>query len=217
MLLWLPDTETSRSLPEPLRRLQRRGLEVHYVPDLGPHTKYFPYVIGAEEHRDALVTADDDLIYPRNWLAALVAAHRLEPHSIHCHCARRMRFDEGHFAPYGSWPSATEAGPHPLNFLIGSAGVIYPPEFLQMLKEYGTGFAQVCPSADDIWLNYVAYRGGYEVSQMSGSWPGLAFNIPGSQAVSLYRTNVGQGGNQLQLEQTYCSDERETLLRLASE
>jgi len=214
MMLWLPNTEAGKPLPATLERLVRRGLEIHYVTDLGPHTKYFPYVSGESEFRDPLVTADDDIIYPRHWLASLVDAHRQAPRYIHCHRARRIRFDQGHFAPYWAWPAATERAPHPLNFLIGASGVIYPPAFLRALKDSGTAFMRACPSADDIWLNFVAYRHGFAVAQLSESWPGFS-DIPASQAVSLSRINIGEGANQLQLARTYRAADRQNLARSA--
>ena len=134
LLLWLSDKEAHDSLPDTLRRLEDRGLEVHYTQDLGPHTKCFPYVASETRLADPLVTADDDIIYPRGWLAALAQAHQSNPAFIYCHRARRIRLNQYHFEPYGSWGPATSTEPHPLNFSIGAAGVIYPANFLHALS-----------------------------------------------------------------------------------
>ena len=215
MMLWLPKSEAGKPLPKPLLRLVSRGLEIFYIEDLGPHTKYFPYVASQSEFRDPLVTADDDIIYPRDWLAALVEGHQREPRHIHTHRARRMRFNQGHFAPYWSWKPATDCEPHPLNFLIGASGAIYPPEYLCAVKNHGTTFTHVCPSADDIWLNFVAFRCGVPVAQLARLWPDFQ-EVPGSQLVCLSRKNIDEGGNQIQLAETYCREDRANLLRFAS-
>jgi sugar lactone lactonase YvrE len=214
IILWLSDEEAGKALPDTLRRLEERGLEVRFTPDVGPHTKYFPYVASEAKLSEPLVTADDDIIYTRNWLAELTHARELNPTWIHCHRARRMRLNPYHFEPYGSWGPATDTEPSPLNFFIGASGVIYPPEFLRALRDYGTAFRQVCPKADDIWLNRVAYREGFHVAQVASEWLQVK-DIPASQSVALYVENINDGGNQLQLAATYSPEDRANLFRIA--
>jgi hypothetical protein len=214
MLLWLSDKEANHELPDSLRRLESRGLEINYTRDLGPHTKYFPYVTNGSSFCDPLVTADDDIVYPRYWLAALAKAQKRAPGVIHCHMARRIRLNRYHFEPYNSWQPANTVEPHPLNFAIGASGVIYPIQFLQMLRARGTAFTDRCPTADDIWLNWVAHREGFLVAQVSNRWPDFN-DIPASQTVSLYQAN-GDGGNQLQLARTYSDEDRAELRRLSA-
>ncbi len=215
MVLWLSDEEFDKALPDGLLRLQDRGLEVRYTTDLGPHTKYYPYV-ASEARLDApLVTADDDIIYTPDWLAALTRAHERDPRYIHCHRARRMRLNGHHFEPYGSWEPAPDTEPHPLNFAIGASGVIYPARFLRELKRYGTAFSHKCPTADDIWLNRVAYREGFLVAQVAPVWPDFS-QVPASQVVNLYSVNIGEGGNQLQLAETYSPEDLAALARSAT-
>jgi hypothetical protein len=215
ILLWLADEEADRALPDSLLSLVERGLEIRYTPDLGPHTKYYPYVASQEVHADPVVTADDDIIYEHDWLAMLVEAHEREPDYIHCHRARRVQLEGCHFAPYGSWGPAPDSAPHPLNFCIGASGAIYPAAFLSALRRHGTGFLSVCPQADDVWLNWVAHREGFPVAQVASTWPQYR-EIPASQVVSLSRINIGEGGNQLQLADTYSPADRSRLLRSTS-
>ncbi len=216
LLLWLPEEEVTRPLSDALLRLKDRGLEIHFTRDLGPHTKYFPYVASETPHSEYLVTADDDIIYPRSWLAALMHAHKKLPDCIHCHRARRMRLNPYHFEPYGSWEPAKDRKPSPLNFLVGASGVIYPPAFLDALRGYGTDFLGVCPTADDIWLNRVAYREGFLITQVATEWLKVA-NIPASQSLTLSSVNMLNGGNQLQLANTYSPEERASLFRLTAD
>jgi hypothetical protein len=73
----------------------------------------------------------------------------------------------------------------------------------------------VCPQADDVWLNWVAHREGFPVAQVASTWPQYR-EIPASQVVSLSRINIGEGGNQLQLADTYSPADRSRLLRSTS-
>ncbi|MEK7802490.1 MAG: hypothetical protein AAB276_08560, partial [Pseudomonadota bacterium] len=91
MILWLDDEQRFNARPVALRRLEARGLEVRLSENFGPHTKYYPYVAQAQANGPPLVTADDDMLYPRDWLAALVHAYAANPHLIHCWRARVLQ------------------------------------------------------------------------------------------------------------------------------
>lgn len=199
--LWITDAESYSRLPATLQRLKSRGLEIHLTEDLGPHTKYYPYVDQASEFDVPLVTADDDVIYPREWLQQLVAAYGTNPAAIHCFRAHRMRMAGSRPTPYNSWLPCGDTRPNHLNFITGVSGVIYPPEYLKFLKQHGTGFVQCCPYADDIWLTVIALRGGYKIAQLKDK-PRYFTTIPSSQKKRLYNRNVVLGENQIQLMRT---------------
>ena len=80
--------------------------------------------------------------------------------------------------------------------------MIYPPGYLQYLKQQGKALTQSCPYADDIWLSMNALRSGFKVAQV-GSRQRLFPTIPGSQKERLYAINVLSGLNQAQLRRTY--------------
>ncbi|HUF09985.1 MAG TPA: hypothetical protein VMO47_11730, partial [Rhodothermales bacterium] len=206
LVLWLSDRESPDRLPDSLRRLEERGLEIRFTSDLGPHTKYYPYVEQTDAFAEPLVTADDDVLYGRSWLEHLFTAYQADPEVIHGYRVRRMRFNPYHFEPYVDWPPAesTEAGC--LNFVTAVEGVIFPPAFLKALKTYGTGFRTACPTSDDIWLNYVAHREGFKVAQVKSEWPVYTL-VPGTQVDCLFVHNVVRGGNQIQLAQTYARED----------
>jgi hypothetical protein len=202
-ILWLDNTEAFRKLPISLRRLQSRGLEIRLSGEYGPHTKYYPYVASETEYFKPLVTADDDVIYPRGWLDKLILAHEADPQNIHCHRAHRMLLRGNRLAPYNEWPLCVGRQPSQLNFLTGVGGVIYPLRFLNFLKIQKTDFQDCCPNADDIWLTINAIRSGIKVAQVEEQFSSNSFlSIPGSQKRALSHMNVAAGGNQTQLIRT---------------
>jgi hypothetical protein len=199
--LWITDEKFCLHLPPALLRLKARGLEIHFTENLGPHTKYYPYVKGESEFDRPLVTADDDIMYPRDWLQKLIAGYEADPAAIHCFRAHRIRMNGAQLAPYNSWHHCEDTVPSHLNFLTGVSGVIYPPGYLNYLKRQGDAFRQCCPHADDIWLTIVALRGGFKVAQLENRRRYFA-TIPHSQKKRLYDLNVIMGGNQIQLMKT---------------
>ena len=81
LILWV-DHESMDRLPAAICRLQQRGLEVKACPDYGCYKKYYPYVESESQFVVPLVTADDDVLYPRYWLERLVEALHAFPHIV---------------------------------------------------------------------------------------------------------------------------------------
>lgn len=212
LILWLDEPEDVSPIPLSLQRLQDRGLEIFPCDPLGPHKKYFPYLEAEDTLASPLVTADDDMIYSRSWLAGLRRASEAGPLDIHAYRARRVTLGQPGFAPYAEWPLVQEPGASILNLATGSSGVMYPPSFLKLLRERGRAFLECCPRADDIWLHHTALRTGHKVAPIEGR--SVYFpTIPGSQEVSLTSENVGDGRNDEQLAATYSVGDIDLLRR----
>ena len=199
--LWIGDEQSHSNLPASLKRLEARGLEIHLTEDRGPHTKYYPYVHGETRFAAPLVTADDDVLYPADWLEQLIRGYEANPSAIHCFRAHRMRMAGDRPTPYNSWGPCEDTRPSHLNFITGVSGVIYPPEFLRYLKHHGKDYAPFCPHSDDMWLTVIALRGGFQIAQLHEK-PRLFPTTPGSQAKRLSTLNVTLGENQVQLMRT---------------
>ena len=149
-----------------------------------------------------LATADDDSIYPRRWLEGLIKAYRRDPMSIHCYRAHALELVPDGIQPYLQWKECKSTNPSFLHFCTGVSGALYPPGFLEFLKHAGRAFLDLCPGADDVWLNVNALRSGYRVRQV-GPRPVLFPHTPYTQNEALWRTNRNAGQNDVQIRQTY--------------
>jgi hypothetical protein len=162
-----------------------------------------------------LVTADDDTMMSRDWLATLMSRWRQEPEIIHCFRAREIKLNEGGMEPYNNWPLCQSDQPSIRHFATGVSGVIYPPAFQYVLKAAGDEFLNRCPRADDIWLHVKALRHGYRIRQISTrSMEHLS--IPGMSRFGLRRSNVDGSGNDDQIKKTYNDEDVERLLSAAN-
>lgn len=214
--LWLDDPELYAALPAALRRLERRGLKISLTDNLGPHTKYFPYVKSVQDHYLPLVTADDDIMYPRYWLRRLYDAHLKHPASVNCHWASKIILDDGKLNSYHTWPNCKDTEPRFSNFGLGVSGIIYPPEMLVELAKHGTAFRELSPTADDVWLHWVALRSDYPVRQISATPRHFAL-IPGTQAEALMKTNNVEGsGNDAWIHGLYSESDRRKIAGVSS-
>lgn len=203
IVLWLDDQSLCDNLPNGVRRLQRRGLEVKRSHNYGPYKKSYPYVESLEEFEVPLVTADDDVLYPRHWLKELVKAFREFPDAVNCWTARTISLDDrGGLSSYESWKLTNSTSPSYRHVAIGVGGVIYPPPLQRALKQQGTAFLEYCPTADDVWLHLLALRAGYKVRKISEITLRQPY-IPGTQGTALLQHNVFRKGNDLQIAATY--------------
>lgn len=214
LILWLDEPERLTRLPRTLQRLQQRGLEIKGTETYGPHCKYYPYVISEHVHSVPLVTADDDIVYPRWWLQELMRANREHPLDINCYRGRVILLGEGEvLKTYQQWPLCRSAEASFRHLITGVSGVIYPPAFLNALRTAGAAFLHLSPKSDDLWLHAQAVRAGYRVRQLFAR-PMHFPLLPKSDACTLQSSNVLGGGNDVQAIATYC---RSDIARMAAD
>jgi hypothetical protein len=186
LILWIDEVDLFNKLPATIRRLQRRGLEVRLCKNYGPHKKYYPYVESQDSFDLPLVTADDDILYPRYWLRKLVEANHDYRGIVNCYFAGTVKFDHDSGRTCVSGRSCHSTDPSLCHIAIGLAGIIYPPGYLMVLKRAGTAFQSCSPTQNDIWLHVMSLRSGYKVRQILRLPPYFSFqSIPGSQRTAL--------------------------------
>lgn len=208
--LWLDDKKLFENLPSSLRRLQKRGLEIGLTQNYGPHTKYYPYVSSQDSLEAPMVLADDDVLYPKNWLEVLLKAAAERPHEIHCWMAKVLSVDGSSIREFMQWPTCADSEASFRNMAQGIGGVMHPPEMLRAIKKARTEFLNCCPKADDIWLHAIALRAGIKTRQVPGG--GTRHHIiPGTEVGGLWHTNH-DGGNDRQIQATYSGADVEALL-----
>jgi hypothetical protein len=191
-------------LPPVLSKLQRRGLEIRWCKDLGPHTKL---IHALKAFSGALiVTADDDCFNSRNWLGDLYNAYLAQPQYIHCHRAHLMRADDnGALLPYRQWDICSNGfvGPSTMLFPTGVGGVLYAPDHLDGEVFDENVFRSICPKADDVWFKAMSLKSSVNCKKIRPYSSDLII-IRGSQAVSLEDHNdLSHGGNDDQLKAVF--------------
>jgi hypothetical protein len=203
LILWL---NVEVVLPKSLMRLQRRGLEICYCENFGPHTKYYPYLEENNDFELPLATADDDMLYSKNWLQELIAANMQYPDVINCFRKREIIVSESGLESYVNWLLGRSTKASFSKMATGVSGVIYPVGFQYDLKRAGREFIAVCPKADDIWLHAIALRNDYRVRQIYEKAMDFLY-MPNSQDQALWQTNGPGGGNDKQLAATYTAQD----------
>ena len=154
IILWLgkdqfPNRE--KDLPKKLLKFIKHGLTIKYVKDLKSYTKLIPAL---KEYKNALiVTADDDIFYPQNWLEKLYNSWQGNRDCVICHRAHRIMLDGKTLFPYNSFKQEIiDDNPSFHIFLTGVGGVLYPPNifYKDILNE--EIYKKLTPQNDDIWF-----------------------------------------------------------------
>ena len=125
------------------------GLEIREpIQDIGSHNKIIWTL--QEFPNDIIVTADDDLYYPRNWLALLVQEHEKHNTNIICHLAREVTLvDNNHLKPYHQWYKPHH-GPNRILPLMGY-GCLFPPNSLHTDVTNKELLLRLTPKSNDVW------------------------------------------------------------------
>lgn len=203
--LYLSDSIPSESLPKSLTRLFALGLTVHFVEDVGPHTKL---LYALRDFPDAhLLTYDDDFYYPPHALEGMLAIAAQVPGAIVGNWVRRLRVGltgkvlrarSGRLVTPTTLAKSIEAGSSQLHvghdlFAYGTSGVLYPPRaFDERVFDTAT-FRRLCPTEDDVWFKAMAMLNGTPVAAAPLGHTPRHHVIQGSQRVALRHANYSGG------------------------
>jgi hypothetical protein len=133
-------------------------LNLLFVPNTGPYRKLMPILERAGGREFLVATADDDTLYPPDWLEGLVRTYDAARCVVAYRC-RAMRIIGGRFAPYLQWHNlpvknvafgeVPQARQGLFTLPTGVHGVLYNTRFfpdLDLLQRLQT----VAPLQDDL-------------------------------------------------------------------
>ena len=206
LILWLPDNIDT--IPSALSRLRKYGLDIRMTPEIGPHKKLIPCLRDYPEAR--IATADDDRIYPPQWLEGLIRAYQTEPEFLHCYMGKFIVKDADGLAPYDQWLTPRSDPEDPTLFIepnlnmlaMSGGGALFAPGLLNAEALNEEVFLEICPYADDIWYKAMSLMNNVKVKKLH--YPNVSpLVIPNSQNDALYIYNMGQSGNDIQARKVF--------------
>ena len=155
VILWLAEEQFPNKeddLTDEVINLKKNGLIIKWCNDIKPYKKLIPVL--KEYPEDFIVTADDDIFYPKCWLKNIWEQHLKTPDAIISSRARKINFtSEGLIDEYNNWNLINSyAEPSYLNFPTGAGGTLYCPDSLCDKVHDEKLFLDLCPNGDDIWF-----------------------------------------------------------------
>ena len=165
IILWLGEEQfpnRDKDLSKKLLDFKKHGLIIKYTNDLRAYTKLIPAL--KEYPNSIIVTADDDIFYPENWLDKLYNSWKDNMDCIVCHRAHKITIKDNKFIPYNSFKQEIiEEKPSFDHFLTGVGGVLYPPNIFYKDIFNEELFKKLSPQNDDIWFWAMAVLNGTKI------------------------------------------------------
>lgn len=129
-------------------------LEVRFTPNIGSYRKILPLLAEMNGTRALVVTADDDTVYPSDWLTGLYQAYQ-HYRCVVCYRGHQMKRSGRAFTKYRRWMVAGIArNPDLYNLPTGKDGVLYETTFFHPKVLNHVRALQIAPTADDLWLKW---------------------------------------------------------------
>jgi hypothetical protein len=197
IVLWLAEPDL-KAAPASLLALAEQGIALEPTEDLKSYKKIIPAL---KARPDAfIVTADDDVYYRSAWLEELVRGWSGNPREIVGRRVRQIALGpDGTPEPYARWRWRFEEGVVSATQLaVGMGGVLFPPGSLASPDVFDAeSFMRLSPTADDLWLYWMARKAGSRVRKVSRQR--TYFFWPRTQDVGLANINRRAGANDVQI------------------
>lgn len=207
IVLWLATNQFpngEHDIPQDVLNLKRFGLQIKWCDDIKAYKKLIPAL--KEYPDDLIVTADDDLYYPEDWLESLYEEHKQNPNNIICQRSRKISFNNSYsLKSYDEWKfNDGEVKESFFNFSTNGAGSLFPPHSLYSDVSNKNLFEKLCPNADDVWIWAMAILNRTKIKCVKNNmvqltYVNLARELNILNEKTLYSSNF-EGGNDLQLK-----------------
>lgn len=165
VVLWLASSQfPDKILPDNLTKLQEYGLEIKWCDkDIRSFKKLVPSLI--EYPDDIIITADDDIFYPNNFVENLYNAYLENPEYIHANRAFviKKRLNGRLYIKSRNYQYNSTYLPSYRNELMSGYGTLFPPHSLSQTAIDDSIFMKVMPTNDDVWAWGMAVLNGTKI------------------------------------------------------
>ena len=198
IILWLGSDTSQDAVNKIEEKYLKYGIEIRWddKKNLYSHKKY--YYVMQEFPDDIIITADDDLIYPFDWIKSLLVSYRKNPD---CISARRVHWItwRSNDCPeaYRKW-TGEFSGDVPSNNLLATtgAGTLFPPHCFNKECFNSDAFLNYARTADDLWIKVMAILSKRKVVWAPNSMP-MPTTVDLQQREKLENINCEGGGNDM--------------------
>jgi hypothetical protein len=198
IILWLAQDEFDEiNIPVILHKQKERGLEIRFCEDIKSYKKLVPLL--RETNNTAIITVDDDCIYPADFVDNLIKMHRKYPDCVCYYCGNRITIDtHGKIKPPSEWKqNDSEYIPSVMNFGIGLGGILYPPCCFHDDITNAALFMKYAPTADDLWFKAMTLLKNvrYVKVPIESKIEDKFIFLNNTQDIALHHINLSKHGN----------------------
>lgn len=196
IVLWLHERFEGK-IPRSLKKIEGDLFEIRFSQHDFSHLKLIESLLAFPS--EAIVTIDDDLMYPPDFLKLLYKSHLQYPNDIISNQVREITFDaNGAPLPYIEWKHQIKQPENPKFIMpLGVFGVLYPAQSLDVRVTNVPLLESHAPKADDLWFKAMSLLKG-TTSRVAPFQTKNPILILGTQKIALKRTNKHQDFNRVQ-------------------
>ena len=194
IILWL-NLQLKDELPKRLKQLQSDTFKICYCEGTSSYRKLLPSLKAYPDK--TIVTCDDDMIYPTDWLSNLYRCHLVHRDCVISQVGRLIERDNNsELKPYKEWKFIRREYSKSNLLPIGYGGVLYPPNTFNEQVFDESLYLKLSPKADDLWFKAMAYLNGKEA--YCASEKARPIPIIRSQKIALNNENIDEDRNRKQ-------------------
>lgn len=202
IVVWLGSDCKNYSINEIFENEIRAGIEFKEDKNknIYSHKKYYYSMQYYSNY--PIILVDDDLIYPTNMIESLWKMHRQHPNCIIARRVHKIKWDSNDcIAPYTEWNGSHKEYNKKIYgyFFTSGAGTLFPKSYYKKeifnLDEINT----LTPFADDVWLNFMAYKFKIPLVLIKNGIP-MPATVKGSQNSALAYENYGNNRNDIYIK-----------------
>lgn len=203
IILWISMEEfADKEIPVKLQKQQKRGLQIRYCKNIKSYKKI---IYTAQQYPNSyVVTVDDDIVYSEKMLKTLVKEYKKHPNCIICNRSHVIKQRRGKVMPYRMWEKyerrkSITTNPSYSNFFTSGAGTLFPIFKMNPILCNEEKFMYLSPTADDVWLNFIAWISELQTVNTSGILGSFISNRECADK-GLYIENVTKQKNDEQIQ-----------------
>ncbi len=152
IILWISDDYELSDLPYNITKFLKKGLQIEFRKNLENYTnKIYAF---KEFANSIVVTAENNVYYPRNWLKILYESYVTNPSDIHSHLCKKIKFEQNKIITCEKWKLQDEENSRFTNFMLSEGGVLYPPK--SFINEVFREDIFNSVTNENIWLWFMA-------------------------------------------------------------
>ena len=202
IILWLAETQFQGvELPNLLKELCEKGLEIRFCKDLRSHKKYY-FALQEQQSNELVITYDDDLIYPEDSIERLYKTHQKFPDCVVCNRAQLCTEENGGLGKYDTWTVYSSEGvkkPSASLFPSTGGGTLYPYQSVDEEVFNDEVMRITALTADDLWMRFMSAKKGTRVIKTRKAHRTFS-TLEGSQTEGLQQENCIGGENDRALD-----------------
>ena len=157
IVLWLASSEFKNvELPESIKILQKRGLEIRYCENYFGHKRYYK-MIEEQKENECIIMFDDDILFPYYLIERLYKKWLQFPKCVVCERGQVMTFDKNGIINPGRWSSTSNEGINKPSYKILASpggGTLFPPNSLFKDANNTELISKYALKTGDIWLMF---------------------------------------------------------------